>query len=359
MSLERVKGDRVGVGVESEGGLDGQVHDHETLGTQLVRQNFDGIADEQTGPGHGVEDTVNPDEDDHGIAGALLAVLIVEARRESPEDESDEHAGGGGQEHGPTADLVNKQGHGDRDDEGEAGLASRQTQSLGRAGDASRVVQLGRVVGNDGVTGPLGEDTQRDEDGQTVAVAPGAQEVQVAAGFGGLELEPEGLLDLVELELDGGMVGVAVCVILGEDGQGLVVLILGHQVTRRFGHPEDEEELDHRGKGLEEGRNTPGPVALEVIGAKADPGDNQGTDVPQAVVDGGQTPTVLRVSQFGEKHGRAELRERVAEAEQETAAHESAHVLASGLKNGTDDHDRASQGDGDLTAEAVGDDGPE
>lgn len=91
---EVVESDGVGIGVEGQGSLNREVHDHETLGTQLVRQDFDGIADEQTGPGERVEDAENPNEDDHGVVGTGLVVLVVEGRGERPEDEGAEHAGG-------------------------------------------------------------------------------------------------------------------------------------------------------------------------------------------------------------------------------------------------------------------------
>ena len=357
VSLEGLEGHGVGISVEGQGGLDGQVHDHETLGTELVRQDLDRVADEQTGPGERVEDGENPNEEKHGVVGAGGALLFVEGGGERPEDEGAEHATGGGEEHGAAAELVDEHGHAERDDERHAGLAGRETELLGRVGDAGAVVELGGIVGNDGVTGPLGEDTERDEDHEAVTVALGLEEVGVAGGLGSLELEGERLLDLAVLELDGGVVGVAVGVVLGEHGKGLLVPVLGDQVTGRLGHPEDEGELDDGGDGLEQGGHTPRPVALDEVGAEGNPGDEQGTDVPQAVVDGGQASTVLGMGDLGEKHGGRDLGQGVAETEEGTAAHEGAEAGASGLDDGTDDHDNAADGDGELTAEVVGEQG--
>jgi hypothetical protein len=43
-----VDGKRVGLGGEGKDGLHGDVHDHDTLGTEVEGQDFEGIGDEQT-----------------------------------------------------------------------------------------------------------------------------------------------------------------------------------------------------------------------------------------------------------------------------------------------------------------------
>jgi hypothetical protein len=67
-----VDGDGVGLGREGEDGLNGDVHDHHTLGAKMERQDFEGIGDEQTRETDGIEDTENPDEDDLADTEALL-----------------------------------------------------------------------------------------------------------------------------------------------------------------------------------------------------------------------------------------------------------------------------------------------
>lgn len=129
---------RVGVGVvvEREGGLDGQVDNHETLGTQLVRQDLDGVADEETGPREGVEEAKQPDEEDHGVVGAGRAVLLVQAGRQGPEDEGHEHAARGGEEDGSATEAVDLHGERQGGDEGETGLAGGEAEAGGGALDA-------------------------------------------------------------------------------------------------------------------------------------------------------------------------------------------------------------------------------
>jgi hypothetical protein len=62
---------------------------------------------------------------------------------------------------------------------------------------------------------------------------------------------------------------------------------------------------------------------------------------------------VLRVAELGQEHGRGELGETVAEAEEDAAAHEGAEVLAAALQGGADDHDGAAEGNGELASEVV------
>lgn len=136
-----VKSNRVSVVVEGEGSLDDEVDEHETLGTQLVGQDLDGVADEETGPGEGVEEAEEPDEEDHGVVGAWGAVLLVQTGAESPEDEGHEHAAGRGEEDGTATELVDLQGQGDGDNQGETGLASGETELSRGALDTSVTVE--------------------------------------------------------------------------------------------------------------------------------------------------------------------------------------------------------------------------
>lgn len=108
----------------------------------------------------------------------------------------------------------------------------------------SLVIQRAGEVGNDGVSRPLREETEGQEDSQPVPVSLRLEEVDVAAVSLGFHLEPDGLLDLAVLELDGRVLVVAVGVVLGEHLERLVVLVLGHEESGRLGHPPDEDDLD-------------------------------------------------------------------------------------------------------------------
>ena len=91
-----VDGFRVGLGGEGEDGLDSDIHDHDTLGAQVERQDFQCVGDEQTRETNGVEDTEDPDEGDLsdtvGGRTALNTARVFElAGKGSPDSEGENH----------------------------------------------------------------------------------------------------------------------------------------------------------------------------------------------------------------------------------------------------------------------------
>lgn len=124
------------------------------------------------------------------------------------------------------------------------------TELGGGALDADALVEEVGVVGDDGVSGPLGEEADGDEDDEAVAVSGGPEEVQVVGCLLVLELHLDGVAGLAELELDGGVVAVAVAVVLGEDVERLVELVVGDEEAGGLGNPPDEHELDDGGERL-------------------------------------------------------------------------------------------------------------
>jgi hypothetical protein len=240
-------------------GLDGDVHDHHTLGAKMEGENFESVGDEETRETNVVEDAEDPDEDELGVSGPGVGLVrvLVDGTGDGPAHESEDHAEDGGQEERATAELVDAQGSGNGDGEIENGLAGGDAELGVLVGDAGALVDGVHVVGEQSVTRVLRDDTERDDDGQPPAVALGAEEVEVAGGLVGILLDADGLPDLAVLELDCGVVLVAATVPLGEHGQGLLVPVLVDQVTGGFGNPPDEGKLDDRGDDLDEGDGSP------------------------------------------------------------------------------------------------------
>lgn len=170
---------RVDVVVDDEGDLNGDVHDHQTLGTELEGHDLDGVGDEETRPGESVGNTVQPDEQDDGDAGALVASPSVLGRADGDGHEEQEHTPGSGQEERATTDAVAQHGTGDGNDERQDLVAAVKTETGARAVDTGAGVDLVGVVRGQGVARPLGEKTERDDEQQPVAVALGLEEVQV------------------------------------------------------------------------------------------------------------------------------------------------------------------------------------
>jgi len=78
---------------ENKSSLNSQVHDHESLGSQLIWQDFQSIGDEKTRPSEGIEDTEKPDPDDLDVSGGgiLLVGLFVDGGGNGPGGEHENH----------------------------------------------------------------------------------------------------------------------------------------------------------------------------------------------------------------------------------------------------------------------------
>lgn len=149
------QGDWVDVLVEEEGGVDHEEHDGHTLSTDVVREDFDGVANQHTGPSPVVEEVVDVDEADDGVGGTSGAGDGEAGRADGPADEGDEHTGGGEEEELATTDLVDEEAGEDGDEEVED-LEDTVDQVLGQGvGVANLIQDLGDVVRDETVAGPL------------------------------------------------------------------------------------------------------------------------------------------------------------------------------------------------------------
>jgi hypothetical protein len=115
--------------------------------------------------------------------------------------------------------------------------------------------------------------------------------------------------------------------------------------------------LDEGWRSLGKGGNAPAPVAVDALSTECQPGTYDGTDVPQAVVDGGNTGTMLRMADLGEKQGGRELGKGVAETHEKSSTHEVVEVLSSSLDGGTNKHDETSDDDSGLASKVIGNEG--
>ena len=77
--------------VDRQGDLDGQVHDHETLGTNLERKDLHCVGDKQTRPGQSVAEGEDPNHTDDGLSSSLILVEFVLSRADGPDGEGYAH----------------------------------------------------------------------------------------------------------------------------------------------------------------------------------------------------------------------------------------------------------------------------
>lgn len=89
--------------------------------------------------------------------------------------------------------------------------------------------------------------------------------------------------------------------------------------------------------------------------AKSQPTTDQGTKIPQAVVDGGDPGTMLRMRDFGDKHWAGELSHGVTETHEETGALILWAAHSGGLNGGGNDHDDATNSDGGFAPILIAD----
>ena len=150
-----------------------------------------------------------------------------------------------------------------------------------------------------------------------MTVASSLEEVEVGCRLLVEEFQAKSLLDLGVLELYCWVVDIAVGVVFGEHLESFLVPVLGDEPTGAFWHPPDEGNLDYGEDGLDQGRSTPAPLVVDLLGAEGEPSTNDMAGMPQAVVDTGDTGTVKGMADLSEQQWRSELSERVAEAKEE------------------------------------------
>lgn len=274
-----VEGNGVDVGVEEQSEVNASEHVAHGLGADGVGQNFDGVTDEKTRPGDVVERVVEEDHEDDGAAVGLDLSDFESLGEDGPDHKGHAHAGGGDEEERATTDFVDEEAHGGSDD---AIPDVEDTVDLElHVGilDANGVENTGDVVRDETVAGPLGEETSRDQDDEPVSVALGPEDFEPASLFQ-LLLNSDGLLDFLEFQLNQFVVGIALSVNMSEDGKCLLVLALGHVPTGRLGDEPDGADLDKRGQSLDDGGNTPSPLAVDSVGAVCEPGGDNGSDIP-------------------------------------------------------------------------------
>jgi hypothetical protein len=346
--------ERVDVLVDGQGNLDEEVHDHQTLGTNLERQDLDSVGDEQTRPCERVTHREDPDHGDDTFSSGIAAVGLLLRRANCPDDEAQAHSTGGDDEERATTNAINEQRARHGNNEGQDGKTTVESELGVGIGDANVVVDIGGVVGNETVARPLREQTERRKEHKPVSVALSLEEVEVRRVLLVLELEAKGLLDLGVLELNSCVVHVTVGVVRSKHLESLLVPLLTDQPTWRLGDKVYEGQLDDGGKSLSECGNAPAPVTVDALGAESQPGADDGTNVPQAVVDTSDTRTMLRVADLGEEQRRRQLGKRVTKTHQETTTHEVSKVLSSSLDGSTDNHDKASDDNSRFAAKAIG-----
>jgi hypothetical protein len=79
----------------------------------------------------------------------------------------------------------------------------------------------------------------------------------------------------------------------------------------------------------------------------------KGSEIPQAVVDGGERSAMLGVDNLSQQHGGGQLAERVAKPKDESTDAEHSEVLCSGVDDTADNHEAAAKDDAGLATKSI------
>jgi len=347
------EGDRVNVLVEDEGEGDDEVENVETLGTNRVGQDFDGVGDDERGEGNIVETVVEEDESNDCVAGGFVLVEGVLGGANGLEQEHDEHASGRGQEKLSTTETFAHEGSGYCDEQ-IPDLETTIDTELGEwVGDTDGVENFGKVVRNETVAGPLREEGEGNDDPHAAEVTTGGEEGFVANVGGDGTIKLDSSLDFLEFVSNEGVSIVTTSVPESEDLPSFLLLALGDQPTRRFGDEPDKDNLGNGGESLESGRNTPCPGVLNLESAKGGPCGDNGTGVPERVVERGQLGTLGWIGEFGNEERGSVGSEGETEPDEETSTNEHSDGLGSGLNASRGNHDTCTEEDGGAATETI------
>ena len=198
----------------------------------MVRKNFDSVRNDEGGEGKIVRAVEQKDKCDDSMGGALVSCVSVDGGASGLQCEKNDHADNGGHEEDTTANLVNK-GRGEESPEQIPDLEDTVNQELyGGVHNANGNENLIKVVRNETVAGPLGEEGEGNNDPHAAPISRCGEEVLPPNGRGNLTVKLDGGFYFLELVLDKGILFVAIGVVIGKGFQGSLTAAFANQPTR-------------------------------------------------------------------------------------------------------------------------------
>jgi hypothetical protein len=226
------------------------------LCSELVWENLNTVTDEESGPSRVVKYVVQEDEENLGGSGGLDGGLYELSSGDGPGDESYEHTTGSEQEQWTTTEFIDEETHGKSGGEVDDVEDTVDLESELRVQDTGSLENIVHVVGDESVTGPLGEETEGYENDKTTTVTPGLEEFDPSIALVFL-LELDGVADFTVFDLDELILSVSTSMCLGENVKSLLIFALGDQVTWGFWDHPDGNQLDDGWCSLNHGWNSP------------------------------------------------------------------------------------------------------
>jgi len=287
-----------------------------------------------------------------GVAAASVEGNLHALQRDGDGNEDQAHASGRKHVHVATLEAGDEHGNDGRVDQTPAGVGKVNARLGVVGGVVHHAEEDTRVVAEQGVAGQLGEETDEERDDNAAAHTIRPEQVHPAL-LRGLHLRANGLADLHDLSLDEERAGVALSVVLDEHLSGLLIAVLGDEVTGRLGEEEDGGNLQDRGADLQQRGQAPGPVVGNVGGAQSDGRGENLTDEVRGVEQRRQDGTLLGMGQLADEGGTGNDAEQDTGAEDHAGDNVHADMLGETLEESTENHDAGAEHDGPAAAEAL------
>lgn len=353
-------GDTELVGEKTDGGE--QVGEGHSLGAHLEGEDLDGVKSLHRGPAGGVADLedVDPGEDSLGdgtrhIREVLIGTILLDIGDGGGDSNTDPAQATGDideDEHRATTETVDLRGTKGGEDDLDSVHAELDVD-LGRStADTSGFEELAEVVRDDTVSGPLAEEGDDAVHQETVTGSAVAEERAVIPPYAVGTVDLEMRLVLHHLQLDPLGVGVALAVVLGEDGLCLDNAAADVQpaggLREEPGEKHDEAGKHHLQPHWDEPLGVAGVRKASASGA----GGDERADGPEDVVETGGDTTMSGVRHLDDVGWAGGTNDADAESEEEAAAHELADAVGCDCGSLDDDADD-DDGAGDEHAAAA------
>lgn len=271
----------------------------------------------------------------------------VDACKDGEKDVCDEHARHAGEEHLPSADLVDQQGQGHAEDEALDGVSAVDQELRLGARHTNRIQDEMQIVRHQRVAAPLDHESQRQDHAEPVPIGRGPEPFQPGRS-GVVFLVFERVVDLGHLELQELRVRVAFGVVFAQNLVRLITAVVVDQPTGRLGHEEYHDKLKDRGHRLQDTGQPPTPRVRHGRSAVCDPRRHDLAQRARGVQDTGDLGTLRGVRQLRDQDGTCGLLDVIPEADENASDHEHGGALRGRLQRDAQHHDPRANGNGLL-----------
>lgn len=329
--------------VVETGNTDEETVKSHTLSTSFVLKTFDRVQSLHRGDGDGVSDTEEVDEGDNSVGHVLVGEGIgdwVSLGGESSNDgEVDSEHAFTVEHEGTTTESIDNGGTDESEDELDDSHQSRE-KTLGIwILDTGTLESERHEVGDNSVTGPLTNESHEEDHENTPEIAPAVEELTVIPPFLVRSIVGNTFLEFADLELDDRIVRVTLTMVLGENGESLIMTVIGEQPTWGFWEEEREDQDETRENTLEVKWDSPALIRVGEVETSSvgDPGSWDGTHEPESIVDTSNGTTPRWWSDFDDVGWTSGGRDVDTETEDETSDNELSPALGSSLNERTKD----------------------